>query len=337
MSSITKESILEDLLKYEERYGCFPSRRDARLQGISESAVYRIFGSYEVAKEMALLQKVGQVVEPAAKTVKDGLMETLKKNLTEAELRTLVAATGVSSFKPKLKHSPVTTGHIKFIATGDSHIGHSEFRDDWWAAMVSRGVEEGVDFLLHTGDILEGMSGRPGHVYELAQIGFEAQFAKAKDMINLCPFPFKAIIGNHDQWYCGKGDQGLNVGLRLDESIPHFEYLGMQEADIVVEGVKIKLWHGLDGSAYSLSYRTQKFVEMLSGGEKPNILLAGHTHKSIFYQTRNVNVFETGTTCGQTGFMRGKKLAAHTGFWIVDVWSNESGLVRIRPEWTPFY
>jgi hypothetical protein len=76
---------------------------------------------------------------------------------------------------------------------------------------------------------------------------------------------------------------------------------------------------------------------MLSGGEKPHILLAGHAHKSFFYETRNVHVFETGTTCMQTGFMRGKKLAAHTGFWIVDVWTNENGISRIRPEWTPFY
>jgi len=35
--------------------------------------------------------------------------------------------------------------------------------------------------------------------------------------------------------------------------------------------------------------------------------------------------------------MRGKKLAAHTGFWIIEVWTDETGIKRIRPEWNAFY
>lgn len=334
----SKEELFEVMQEFEETNGRLPSRRDTRNLNIKENAFYAVFGSMETARYEYNDWKNNEVVTDK-RAVKDSLIDTLKANLTEAELKTLVASTSHKlTNKPKLNSNPLReTGHIKFIATGDSHIGHSKFRQDWWNEMVERGVKENVDFMYHTGDILEGMSGRPGHVYELEKVGFEAQFGLAKELINQMPFDIRMITGNHDNWYTGKADQGINVGARLEESCNNVVFLGNDEADDLIGGIKVKLWHGNDGASYAYSYRTQKFVEMLYGGEKPNILLAGHAHKAIFYENRNIQIFETGTTCMQTGFMRGKKLAAHTGYWIVDVWTNENGVARIRPEWNPFY
>jgi predicted phosphodiesterase len=340
----TKEDLVKILDKLVDEIGQFPTRRELRASGVSENPFFRIFGNLTNAKEWYVKNTkenkpfLEEDDEPRVSTVKDGLIETLKKNLTEDELKALVQSTSVQVHKPLAKKVIFSeTGHFKFIATGDSHIGHNKFREDWWNFMVERGIEEKVDFMYHTGDILEGMSGRPGHIYELDQIGFEAQFAKAKALIQDIPFEVRFVTGNHDNWYAGKADQGINVGKRLEESLDNVVFLGDGEADDIVNGIKVKLWHGNDGASYALSYRTQKFVEMLTGGEKPHILLAGHAHKSVFYENRNVHVFETGTTCGQSNFMRGKKLAAHTGFWIVDVWTNAKGISRIRPEWYPFY
>lgn len=333
--SHSKERLLQAFSDYEKQFGKVPTRREMREFGFNDSAFYRIFGNWTEALNQYELSKVG--VDESTPMVKDGLIDILRKNLTEEELKVLVKSTSYTRNPSKRSTISKETGYAKFIATGDSHIGHSKFRDDWWEFMIDRGIEEKVDFMYHTGDLLEGMSGRPGHIYELSEIGFEAQFAKAKSLIENVPFQIRMINGNHDNWYTGKADQGINVGVRLEESMDNVLYLGNDEADDVVNGIKVKLWHGNDGSSYAISYRTQKFVEQLYGGEKPNILLAGHAHKSLFYETRNVNVFETGTTCMQTGFMRGKKLAAHTGFWIIEVWSNENGITRIRPEWNAFY
>jgi len=35
--------------------------------------------------------------------------------------------------------------------------------------------------------------------------------------------------------------------------------------------------------------------------------------------------------------MRGKRIAAHVGFWIVDVWVDDSGVAKTRGAWYPFY
>lgn len=342
MRSYTRQELLDKLTEITNMIGKVPTQRELREYGISEDPYYREFGNWSSAKEEFLSSTDYSGVtaadpKPCNLGTVDKLLEQLKNNLSEEELKAVVRSTGVTSVKPKLKHTSHETGHFKMLVMGDTHIGHAKFREDWWDHMLERATKENVDFAYHTGDILEGMSGRPGHVYELDCIGFEAQFAKACRLLGEAPFEIRAITGNHDGWYSGKADQGVNAGLRFAEALNNFTYLGHDEADQVVENVKIKLWHGSDGSSYAISYRGQKIVESLDGGDKPHILITGHDHKCIFFQTRNVHVIGAGTLCEQTSFMRGKKLAAHRGYWIVDVWSNEQGLVRIRPEWHPFY
>ena len=99
----------------------------------------------------------------------------------------------------------------------------------------------------------------------------------------------------------------------------------------------MKLWHGEDGSSYALSYRLQKIIESLTGGEKPNILIAGHVHKYVKIFERNVYALSVGTIQSQTPWMRGKRLAAHVGFCIGDYWVNKDGLAKMRETWYPFY
>lgn len=334
MSGHSKEYLLGLIGTYEDRYGRLPTRRDIRKEyGVCDAPYVRIFGSWRAAlEEYQGAEKAEQ--RPARK----GLVEELLENVSEKELKALVESTRKNTVGsiPKAPVSP--TGHFKALVMGDTHIGHKKFNEGWWYDMLNHAMDEECDFAWHTGDILEGMSGRPGHVYELDAIGFEAQFDKACKLFEEVPFPIRGITGNHDLWYAGKGDMGINVGARLQQALPdQFFFLGDEEADEEIAGIKVKLWHGRDGSCYSTSYRTQKFVEGLTGGEKPHILLSGHAHKAIFHECRNVQVFETGTLCAQTGFMRGKKLAAHAGYWILEVWAGNGGLLRIKPEWNPFY
>ena len=105
-----------------------------------------------------------------------------------------------------------------------------------------------------------------------------------------------------------------------------------------MDGAVLRLWHGGDGSnSYALSYRLQKVVESLTGGTKPAILLAGHVHKFCYIFERNVNAISCPCMQSQTPWMRGKKLAAHTGFLILD-FDVESGCVcSLSVKLYPFY
>jgi len=91
-------------------------------------------------------------------------------------------------------------------------------------------------------------------------------------------------------------------------------------------------------NSYALSYKLQKMVEAMSGGEKPNILACGHYHKSEYFFYRNVHIFQTSSFQAQTPWMKGKGIATSIGGWIVEINAdNEGTITRIKQEYIPFY
>lgn len=228
--------------------------------------------------------------------------------------------------------------HIRFGYCSDTHIGHKEFKEELWDKMGQFFKKEKVELVYHAGDILEGMSGREGHIYELRHIGITAQLNAAASLIRSADFHLMGILGNHDLWAMAKANMGINVGQTLEDNVPNFTHLGDWEADVkLAPHITLKLYHGNDGTAYATSYKLQKLVESFTGGEKPNLVMSGHYHKAMYAFMRNVHAFECGTLCGQTRWMRGKKIQAHLGFGLIELWLGKKGIVRLRHEFIPHY
>lgn len=261
----------------------------------------------------------------------------MKPKLTDKEVATLLKS--IHAEKPRKPRSlPISGSSFTFGYFSDAHIGHKKFQLGLFDYMVRYFRETKPDFILNPGDHLEGMSNRPGHVYELTHIGYEAQSKYLRELYSqLDDFDHYGIDGNHDQWYFKKADHGLIVGAELERSLSKYHHLGQDEGDLFVGGVHIKLYHGGDGTAYATSYKLQKLIESFSGGEKPNIVLSGHYHKALYLFSRDVHGFECGTLCGQTSWMRGKKIPAHMGFGIVKVVFNHRGVERLTQEFIPWY
>lgn len=258
-----------------------------------------------------------------------------KHNLTERELELIL-----QSSKSVQKHPEsinISNRHFKYGYFSDSHIGQKQFKDQVWDLMVRYFKKEKPEFIIQAGDILEGMSGRPGHIYELSEIGYDNQINKAEQLLKQLPFQIYGIDGNHDGWYYKKNNGGAIVGNDLEKRVSNYKNLGQMEGDLVVDGIKIKLFHANDGTAYATSYKLQKLIESFSGGEKPDIVHSGHYHKALYLFTRNVHGFESGTLCGQTEFMRGKKIPAHVGFGLVDVYVSKGRVQRLVHEFVPHY
>jgi hypothetical protein len=149
--------------------------------------------------------------------------------------------------------------------------------------------------------------------------------------------PLYFIVGNHDLWGNTKSGVGMDIGEDLALRLPHATYLGIHEGVAIVNKAKFMLWHGEDGNSYASSYRIQKIIEAFTGGEKPNVLFTAHTHKSLYLFDRNVHAVSTGSIQKQSGFMRYKRLAAHTGFWIISGKIRDGEIVQFTPTWYPFY
>lgn len=220
----------------------------------------------------------------------------------------------------------------------DAHIGCAQFQPQLFEYMVKFFTREKPDFILNPGDHLEGMSGRPGHVYELSHVGFAQQYKYALELYSqLDNFHHYGIDGNHDQWYFKKHDGGVVVGEELQKGLKRYHHLGQDEGNLTIGHINLKLVHPGDGTAYATSYKLQKRIESFSNGVKPHIVLSGHYHKALYLFSRGVHGLECGTLCGQTNYMRGKGLAAHMGFGFVRVYTNKRGVERFIHEFIPWY
>jgi len=273
-----------------------------------------------------------------AKSKEDKIAEYIE-NLTDKEKEYLFK-TIKSSFRndiPVHRHY-FSKRHIKIGVISDTHIGHKMFIPELLVKAFKYFKKEAVDGIYHIGDIVEGMSGRDGHVYELSHIGGQAQVDYAVELFSMTDLSIYAITGNHDLWLKKKANVGFDVGKTLEQKLKNFTFLGEEEADVkLARNVIMKLFHPNDGSAYARSYKIQKLVESFEGGKKPNILLQGHYHKAGYDFIRNVHAFDAGTIMGQSRWMRGKKLSANIGFWLLDIYFGKQGVDRLSMTFVPYY
>lgn len=150
---------------------------------------------------------------------------------------------------------------------------------------------------------------------------------------------------DHEGWYQQR--EGIEIGRHAEEIARRMGrddliYLGYMEHDVIIPAphgeTVIRVQHPGGGSSYALSYTPQKIVESLSGGDKPNILLLGHYHKSGNFFIRNIHTILGGCFQTQSPFMRKKRLAAHVGGWIIEFLQGPKGdVLELATTFIPFY
>jgi predicted phosphodiesterase len=314
------ENYLKQIVAYVNTYG---EERTIADYGFKSSVLERYLRGAKQAGLMANLETK--------------VLSKIQERYTPDEL-TAIANGG--RIMPGIANVPIVSfegEHIRIGAITDTHIGHMCFDDDRLYQAFEVFKKEKVDFITHSGDVTEGMSHRPGHIYELNHLGYDAQKKHAIELFGQWKdTDIQAISGNHDRWFLKSN--GANIVGDIDSALSNFHFIGHDEGDISLNGkATLKLWHGEDGSSYALSYRLQKIVESFSGGEKPNALFAGHVHKYVQIAERNVYATSVGCLERQTSWMRGKRLSAHVGFCIVDIWVNKKGICKMTTTWYPFY
>lgn len=215
--------------------------------------------------------------------------------------------------------------HIKIGVLGDTHFGNK-----WTDLAFLRDVmkyfkKQRVEAVYHVGDMTDGPWQRHKNVLEQYAHGFDAQVNDFVDHFPDIGKPIYLIDGNHDGWY-RKGD-GAIVGSAIADRRKDVTYLGNDEAIIKFGKLEMMMSHPDDGSAYAYSYKPQKMIESMTkmGENLPDIIIQGHYHKIFQMQFAGVHYFCTGTTCRQTPWMRGKKIAADMGAWELDIYRDSRG------------
>lgn len=291
----------------------------------------------EIYNELTKPKNTPMIENAKENVVEDKLFTLLKQRYSEKELLLLSKGEGLQDKNLEYPEIHLHGKHHRIGVISDGHLGSKYSPIEWHYEAFKSLEKEGCECILHCGDLVEGLTPRriSTQIYELTHIGYKAQRDLAVEVFSKCKLPIYAISANHDFYF--NEFAGANIVEDICNQVPNMTYLGHDVADIDIDGITIRLFHGIDGNSYALSYRLQKIVESFTGGKKPHILLAGHVHKYCHIFERHVNAVSVPCLQMQTGFMRGKKLSAHTGFVIIDFDVFEGSVCNFSVKLFPFY
>jgi hypothetical protein len=235
---------------------------------------------------------------------------------------------------------------IRFGAISDNHLCNRHSREDVLHLLYDKFYEEGIKVVYNSGNWIDG-----DHRFNKNELLVTGCTAQVKYFVNHYPVRDGVhthfIAGDdHEGWYVQR--EGINIGayaemMANDAGRTDLHYLGYAEADILLdpdaaEKQWMRVMHPGGGSAYALSYSSQKIAESLQGGEKPRIMLIGHYHKFDYAYPREIHMIQVGCTSDQSLFMRKNKIQAMVGGCIVEMVKNCDGMIqRVKVEWIPFY
>lgn len=296
-----------------------------------------------------MVNNINNMEEKISELERQVIKELQKRNISQSELPLVLKnLKGINPIKYQPKKINFPNKHIKFLVFADAHIGHMNYRPDIMDKMVKDAKRQGCEFAINAGDTIEGMSGREGHIYELHKIGYTPQMNLFNDefsKFDCLGKDFKAYSieaqGSHSGWYQSKANAGVQIGEELQRKNKHYEFIGYDEQDLILDnGLKLRLRHPGGGTAYAISYKMQKYIESISGGQKPHAVFQGHFHKANYLFYRNIHSYDSGCLQEQSPFMKKKGSPAHLGYWIVDMKLNRSKsklVERVTNQFVPFF
>lgn len=224
-------------------------------------------------------------------------------------------------FGHKYKYISSPENTFKFGFMGDTHLGSKYERLDVLNDLYDIFELEEVDRVFHAGNWIDGecrLNQHDLHVHGIdGQCDYLAKVYPKKDFITY------AVTGDdHEGWWAAR--LGIDIGFHMEtimKEAGRMDWIntGYMESFIPLKNFnsgkqsQLLLMHPGGGSAYATSYRPQKIVESLQGGEKPGVLLIGHYHKLSFNLIRGVATIQSGCCQDQSVFMRKKGIDAHVG------------------------
>lgn len=215
--------------------------------------------------------------------------------------------------------------YFKLLLLSDTHLCSKYDRLDILRYLYAKAEDLGVKHILHSGDFTDGKSNRPEHIYELKEHSYEGQIEYCVEKYPTFSGKTYVIGGNHDEWwYKATGSEIVKaIANRRDDIV----YLGSNVADLKINGLKIRLYHGKGGVAYAKSYKIQKYLDSIPLHERPQILQTGHIHQSFYMKQDDTHCFQTSCLEDLTPYSKSQGFANDKSVWWVDVALDKRGKI----------
>ena len=191
---------------------------------------------------------------------------------------------------------------ITHLVISDLHGGSTGFDDVGLEHVLGEAYEQGVRHAIIPGDLVDGKDMFRGQMNVLKFWRYEDQVESVARILRKFPYDYMAIDGNHD--YSWEREGMISPVKHLSETIPNFRYLRGVVANLVIEGVLLRVMHG-DKGAYQISYHPQVYLRnYLRAGVLHNIdgkfyttriMYAGHWHAKLAMYEFGVDVLLPGS------------------------------------------
>jgi len=252
-----------------------------------------------------------------------GLVEMLKKrgylfDIVEGQV------IKVRPFKQNdIYHVPNTKDHIKLLLISDTHLGNKYDRLDILRYLYDKADKNGTNYVLHSGDMCEGISNRPEQIYSLKEASYTGQRDYVIEKYPKSGLTTYLIAGNHDLWWFKKC--GADICKDISNHREDIHYLGSDCEDLQIGKLKIRLFHGVGGNAYAKSYKLQKYLDSIPMEERPHILQTGHIHQAFYMKQGKTHCFQTSCLQDMTPYERSMGFNNDKSCWWVQVNIDDKG------------
>lgn len=235
-----------------------------------------------------------------------------------------------------------------FGCASDQHLGSKYARLDVLTDLYDWFAAEGCDRVFNSGNWIDGEDEKNRH--DLAVHGLEPQLDYVVQTYPQRPnLKTYAVWGeDHEGWFARR--ESIDIGRFMERKMrdagrEDWIDLGFMEGTVELvhpvtgKSSTLLVMHPGGGTAYALSYRPQKLVESLQGGEKPAVILIGHYHKMSVNLIRSVWAIQVGCAQDQTPFMRKIPTEPHIGGVLVKLTMDpETGaIVGCQTEMRQFF
>lgn len=268
---------------------------------------------YEVIGLVELMKQDGELVDYV-----DGQIIKLKKPLKSNDVYKI----------------PNNLERLRLLLISDTHLCSKYDRLDILNYLYDKADKKQVNYILHSGDLTDGLSNRQQQLYELKEISYDGQRDYTIDKYPKSNIPTYLIAGNHDLWWvkqCGT-DIVKDICKNRDDLI----YLGSDCEDLQIGKLKIRLYHG-KGGGYAKSYKLQKYLDAIPIEERPHILQTGHIHQAFYMKQDNTHCFQTSCLQDLTPFERSMGFSNDKSCWWVSInFDNNGNVYSVEQELEQF-
>lgn len=230
---------------------------------------------------------------------------------------------------------PNDLDHLKLLLISDTHLGSKYDRLDILRYLYAKAEESGINYVLHSGDLTEGFSGRPQQLYELREPSYTGQRDYVVEKYPKSSIPTYVIAGNHDLWWVKRC--GADIVKDICDRREDLHYLGSDCEDLQIGKLRIRLFHGVGGGAYAKSYKVQKYLDSIPVEERPHILQTGHTHQAFYMHQGKTHCFQTSCLQDLTPYERSNGFTNDKSCWWVSVdFDSKGNVVNVKQELETF-